>query len=84
MEEHFFMVMDMSLVLDARRLSQEQHGRTASVFVYEFSHPTEVPGFPECSGKSCHTAELPYVFDNVSSMHSTWSSLAHPVHLLFS
>lgn len=35
------------------------------MFVYEFSHPTEVPGFPECSGSACHTAELPFVFDNV-------------------
>ncbi|CAM9884709.1 unnamed protein product [Sphacelaria rigidula] len=45
---------------------QEQHGRAAPVFVYEFS-PTEVPGFPACSGVSCHTAELPFVFDNVRS-----------------
>ncbi|CAN0476994.1 unnamed protein product, partial [Hapterophycus canaliculatus] len=43
----------------------------APVFVYEFSHPTEVPGFLECSGSSCHTAELPYVFNSVSSVEST-------------
>ena len=45
---------------------QEQNGRSAPVFVYQFSHPTEVPGFPACSGSSCHTAELPFVFNNVS------------------
>ncbi|CBN78501.1 conserved unknown protein [Ectocarpus siliculosus] len=53
--------------LRAAQLLQEQNGRDAPVFVYEFSHPTEVPGFPECSGSSCHTAELPYVFNNTSS-----------------
>lgn len=49
-----------------RMTKQEQNGQAAPVYVYEFSHPTEVPGFPECSGTSCHTAELPYVFNNVS------------------
>ncbi|CAM9946505.1 unnamed protein product, partial [Choristocarpus tenellus] len=34
----------------------------AQVFVYKFSHPTDVPDFSECSRRSCHTAELPYVF----------------------
>lgn len=51
---------------------QEQQARSASVFVYEFSHPTRVPGFADCLGKSCHTAELPYVFDNVSDSMVPW------------
>ncbi|CAN0525575.1 unnamed protein product, partial [Laminaria digitata] len=45
--------------------SQEKNGREAPVFVYEFTHPTEVPDFAACAGLSCHTAELPYVFNNV-------------------
>ncbi|CAM9642155.1 unnamed protein product, partial [Ectocarpus sp. 4 AP-2014] len=59
--------------LRAAQLLQEQNGRDAPVFVYEFSHPTEVPGFPECSGSSCHTAELPYVFNNVEIIKESYS-----------
>ncbi|CAB1114878.1 unnamed protein product [Ectocarpus sp. CCAP 1310/34] len=59
--------------LRAAQLLQEQNGRDAPVFVYEFSHPTEVPGFPECSGSSCHTAELPYVFNNVEVIKESYS-----------
>ncbi|CAN0160082.1 unnamed protein product, partial [Ectocarpus fasciculatus] len=59
--------------LRAAQLLQEQNGRDAPVFVYEFSHPTEVPGFPECSGSSCHTAELPYVFNNVDIIKKSYS-----------
>jgi len=35
----------------------------AQIYVYEFSHPTSIPHYPECNGKSCHTAELPFVFN---------------------
>lgn len=50
----------------ASRLQETNEDQATPVYVYEFSHPTEIPGFPACSGSACHTAELPYVFDNVS------------------
>ena len=34
-----------------------------SVYVYEFSHPTVMPGLPACDGLACHTAELAFVFE---------------------
>ena len=34
------------------------------VFLYEFSRSTRIPGYSFCDGLSCHTAELPYVFDH--------------------
>jgi len=38
-------------------------GKRNNVYVYQFSHATHIPGFAECWGKSCHTSELPFVFD---------------------
>lgn len=35
------------------------------VFLYEFALPTRVQGFPSCDGLSCHTVEIPYVFNLV-------------------
>jgi len=35
----------------------------ARVWLFEFALPTRTPGFPCCDGLSCHTAELPYVFE---------------------
>jgi Carboxylesterase family len=42
--------------------SRLEQGKTNNVYVYQFSHSTHIPGFPECWGKSCHTAEIPFVF----------------------
>lgn len=47
-----------------------------NVFVYRFSQPTHVPGFLECWGKSCHTAELPFVFEAMSIIRSDYSTLS--------
>jgi carboxylesterase type B len=46
-----------------------------NVYVYRFSQPTHIPGYKECWGKSCHTAELPYVFEAMSIIRSHYSTL---------
>lgn len=48
--------------LFARQLSNTG----APVFLYEFSLPTRTPGYPCCDGLACHTAELPYVFNQLN------------------
>ena len=45
------------------------------VYVYRFSQPTHIPGYKECWGKSCHTAELPYVFESMDVIRSNYSTL---------
>eukprot|EP00611_Tribonema_gayanum_P010578 TRINITY_DN2061_c0_g1_i4.p1 TRINITY_DN2061_c0_g1~~TRINITY_DN2061_c0_g1_i4.p1 ORF type:complete len:502 (-),score=90.03 TRINITY_DN2061_c0_g1_i4:1305-2810(-) len=52
-------------LLQDRRDRSENPAGTPPVFVYEFSHPTTVPGFAACNGLACHTAELPYVFEQL-------------------
>ncbi|KAG7371214.1 carboxylesterase [Nitzschia inconspicua] len=47
-----------------------------NVYVYRFSQPTHVPGFLECWGKSCHTAELPFVFESMDIIRSDYSTLS--------
>lgn len=47
-----------------------------NVYVYRFSQPTHVPGFLECWGKSCHTAELPFVFEAMDIIRSDYSTLS--------
>ena len=47
-----------------------------NVYVYRFSQPTHVPGYKECWGKSCHTAELPYVFESMEIIRSDFSTLS--------
>mmetsp|Transcript_23956 Transcript_23956/g.52386 ORF Transcript_23956/g.52386 Transcript_23956/m.52386 type:complete len:436 (-) Transcript_23956:2895-4202(-) len=47
-----------------------------NVYVYRFSQPTHVPGYKECWGKSCHTAELPYVFESMDIIRSDYSTLS--------
>ena len=47
-----------------------------NVYVYRFSQPTHVPGYKECWGKSCHTAELPYVFQSMEVIRSNYSTLS--------
>jgi len=46
-----------------------------NVFVYRFSLPTHIPGYKECWGKSCHTAEMPYVFQSMDVLRSNYSTL---------
>eukprot|EP00557_Chaetoceros_sp_GSL56_P012315 CAMPEP_0176478174 /NCGR_PEP_ID=MMETSP0200_2-20121128/1041_1 /TAXON_ID=947934 /ORGANISM="Chaetoceros sp., Strain GSL56" /LENGTH=1129 /DNA_ID=CAMNT_0017874085 /DNA_START=156 /DNA_END=3545 /DNA_ORIENTATION=+ len=46
-----------------------------NVFVYRFSLPTHIPGYKECWGKSCHTAELPYVFQAMDVIRSNYSTV---------
>jgi Carboxylesterase family len=48
----------------AHKLSRSrlERGKRNNVYVYRFSHSTHIPGFAECWGKSCHTAEIPFVF----------------------
>ncbi|KAL3920835.1 MAG: hypothetical protein SGILL_003061 [Bacillariaceae sp.] len=47
-----------------------------NVYVYRFSHSTHVPGFLECWGKSCHTSELPFVFEAMAIIRTDYSSLS--------
>merc|ERR1719162_744466 len=47
-----------------------------NVYVYRFSHPTHIPGYQECWGKSCHTSELPYVFESMDVIRSNYSTLS--------
>lgn len=46
-----------------------------NVYVYRFSQPTHIPGYKACWGKSCHTAELPYPFQAMDSIRSSYSTL---------
>lgn len=46
-----------------------------NVYVYRFSLPTHIPGYKECWGKSCHTAEMPYVFQSMDVIRSNYSTL---------
>jgi len=60
-------------ILSRDRLRQ---GQANNVYVYQFSHSTHIPGFKECWGKSCHTAELPYVFQAMEVIRSHYSTLS--------
>jgi len=63
-----------------KRASQEQNidniEQTAHIYVYRFSQPTHVPGYKECWGNACHTAELPYPFQAMSVIRSNYSTLS--------
>ena len=50
-------------------------GKKNNVYAYRFSHSTHVPGYKECWGKSCHTAEIPYVFQAMGIIRSNYSTL---------
>lgn len=54
---------------------RRKYKKEKNVYVYRFSQPTHLPGFKECWGKSCHTAELPYVFQAMSTIRSNYSTL---------
>ena len=55
--------------------SRYQRGKKNNIFVYQFSHSTHIPGYPECWGKSCHTSELPFVFEAMNIIRSNYSTL---------
>jgi hypothetical protein len=38
----------------------------------------QVPHYPECHGLSCHTSELPYVFNNLDVIHKEYSIDSEP------
>lgn len=61
----------------AHSLSRERVERSQNnnVYVYQFSHSTHIPGFKECWGKSCHTSEIPYVFQAMDIIRSNYSTL---------
>ncbi len=48
------------------------------VYLYEFTLPTRTPGFPCCDGISCHTCELPYVFNQMGVILSDYSYYQGP------
>lgn len=60
---------------EPKRRESKQDNRN-NIFVYRFSQPTHIPGFQECWGKSCHTAELPYVFKAMDVIRSNYSTLS--------
>lgn len=49
-----------------------------SAFLYEFALPTRTPGYPCCDGLACHTAELPYVFNQIKVIDDEYSWQAPP------
>lgn len=51
------------------------HGEKKNVYVYQFSHSTHIPGYEECWGKSCHTSEIPYVFQAMDIIRSNYSTI---------
>jgi carboxylesterase type B len=61
----------------AHSLSRNRYnrGQKNNVYVYQFSHSTHIPGYKECWGKACHTAELPYVFQAMDIIRSNYSTL---------
>jgi carboxylesterase type B len=61
----------------AQHLSRHRlyRGQKNNVYVYRFSHSTHIPGYKECWGKSCHTSELPYVFQAMDIIRTNYSTL---------
>lgn len=55
-------------------------GVGTAVFLYEFALPTKTPGFPFCDGLSCHTCELPYIFQQIDLIESNYSYIKSVVH----
>jgi hypothetical protein len=50
-----------------------QPSNSSNVYVYRFTQPTHVAGFPACWGLSCHTAELPYFFNSLDIIREEYS-----------
>ena len=61
----------------AHKLSRNrlQRGHSNNVYVYQFSHSTHIPGYKECWGKSCHTSEIPFVFQAMDIIRTNYSTL---------
>lgn len=55
--------------------NSRRKGDSGGVYVYRFSQPTHIPGYKACWGKSCHTAELPYVFQSMDILRSNYSTV---------
>jgi hypothetical protein len=52
---------------------------SSSIFSLSLSFSLSISlkaGFPECWGKSCHTSELPYVFESMDIIRSDYSTLS--------
>ena len=49
----------------AQNTSASSTSNSTNVYVYRFSQPTHVAGYPECWGLACHTAEMPYIFNSI-------------------
>lgn len=60
-------------ILSQKRL---RRGHANNVYVYQFSHSTHIPGFKECWGKACHTAEIPYAFEAMDIIRANYSTLS--------
>jgi hypothetical protein len=58
------------------KLKYKRSRNNNNIYVYRFSQPTHIPGYKECWGKSCHTAELPYVFQAMDIIRSHYSTLS--------
>jgi hypothetical protein len=53
-------------------------GVGTAVYLYEFALPTRTPGFPFCDGLSCHTCEIPYVFQQLEEIAANYSLASFP------
>ena len=54
-------------------MSPSPSSNSSNVYVYRFTQPTHVAGFPACWGLSCHTAELPYFFNSLDIIREEYS-----------
>ena len=76
---HLLSLQRVNKSKSSERRRKNNHGEVDNqnnVYVYRFSQPTHVPGYKECWGKSCHTAELPYVFESMDIIRSDYSTLS--------
>ena len=60
----------------SKKSGKKRSRNNNNLYVYRFSQPTHIPGYDECFGKSCHTSELPYVFQAMSIIRSHYSTLS--------
>ncbi|GMI06818.1 hypothetical protein TrVE_jg14387 [Triparma verrucosa] len=57
----------------AQNTSASSTSNSTNVYVYRFSQPTHVAGYPECWGLACHTAEMPYIFNSIPIIMEEYS-----------
>jgi hypothetical protein len=58
----------------AAQLLSEKAAVGVPVYVYEFAHPTKTEGYPVCHGLTCHTSEVPFVFNQISLIWANYSA----------